>query len=89
MSDMVNHPPHYTGGAIECIDYIQDVLAEQEYIGYLRGQIIKYQHRLMVKENPLQDLQKLQWYARRLELFMLKIRERDHDRRMDHASTGN
>lgn len=86
MTDMVNHPPHYTTGAIECIEYIQDVLAEQEYIGYLRGQIIKYQHRLMAKEDPLQDLRKLQWYARRLEVFMCKLREKEHDRRMDDAA---
>jgi hypothetical protein len=64
--DPVNRPPHYTAGAIECIEYIEDVLTREEYIGYLRGQVIKYQHRLMTKGNPAQDAGKLAWYADRL-----------------------
>ena len=32
-SDMVNHPPHYGTGEIECIDYIEDFLTEEEWIG--------------------------------------------------------
>lgn len=65
-ADPVDHPPHYTAGSIECIDYIADVLTPDEYRGYLRGQIIKYQHRLMAKGNPAQDAAKLAWYANRL-----------------------
>jgi len=64
--DMVNHPPHYTAGGIECIDYMADVLSNDEFIGYLRGQIIKYNHRLMAKGNSLEDVGKLIWYATRL-----------------------
>ena len=40
--DNVNHPPHYGNGKIECIDYIQDFLSNEEFIGYLRGNIAKY-----------------------------------------------
>lgn len=29
MSDSVNHPAHYTGGDIECIDAIKAALAEE------------------------------------------------------------
>ena len=65
--DPVHHPTHYTGGAIECIDYMQDVLTPEEFRGYLRGQIIKYQHRLMMKGNPSQDCGKLIWYANKLQ----------------------
>lgn len=65
--DPVNHPAHYTGGAIECIDYMQDVLTPEEFRGYLRGQVIKYQHRLMAKGNPAQDAGKLIWYANKLQ----------------------
>lgn len=67
MADPVNHPAHYTGGAIECIDYMQDVLTAEEFRGYLRGQVIKYQHRLMAKGNPAQDAGKLIWYANKLQ----------------------
>jgi hypothetical protein len=70
--DMVNHPPHYTGGEIECIDYMADVLAEAEFIGYLRGQIIKYNHRLMAKGNSVEDVGKLIWYATKLRDILAK-----------------
>tara|TARA_R110000772_G_scaffold64044_1_gene143209 strand:- start:136 stop:387 length:252 start_codon:yes stop_codon:yes gene_type:complete len=64
-SDMVNHPPHYGTGSIECIDYIEDFLTEEEYIGYLRGNIAKYLHRWRYK-NGIEDLKKAQWYGNRL-----------------------
>lgn len=64
--DPVQRPAHYTAGAIECIDYMEDVLSRDEFIGYLRGQVIKYQHRLRHKGNPAQDAGKLAWYAQRL-----------------------
>ena len=37
--DVVNKPKHYGSGDIECIDYIEDFLSKEEYIGYLRGNI--------------------------------------------------
>ena len=39
--DTVNHPAHYGAGKIECIEYIEDFLTREEYIGYLRGNIAK------------------------------------------------
>ena len=66
-SDMVNHPPHYGTGEIECIDYIEDFLTEEEWIGYLRGNIAKYLHRWRYKSG-LQDLEKAAWYMARLQL---------------------
>ena len=32
--DNVNNPAHYGKGSIECIDYIEDFLTTEEYIGY-------------------------------------------------------
>lgn len=66
INDPVNHPSHYTSGAIECIVYMEDVLSPEEFRGYLRGQIIKYQHRLMSKSNPGEDAGKLAWYSAKL-----------------------
>lgn len=63
--DNVNSPPHYGAGKIECIDYIEDFLSREEYIGYLRGNIAKYLHRWRYK-NGLEDLKKAQWYGARL-----------------------
>lgn len=65
-TDYVNEPPHYNHGTIECIDYIQDILSEDEYIGYLRGNITKYHHRLMFKGSPKENAQKMRWYLDKL-----------------------
>ena len=63
--DMVNSPSHYGTGSIECIDYIEDFLTTEEFIGYLRGNIAKYLHRWRYK-NQEEDLLKAQWYLNRL-----------------------
>ena len=64
-NDNVNNPSHYGQGSIECIDYIKDFLTDEEYIGYLRGNIAKYQHRWRYK-NGLEDLKKSNWYLQAL-----------------------
>lgn len=64
-SDNVNSPSHYGQGKIECIDYINDFLTKEEYIGYLRGNIAKYLHRWRYK-NGIEDLKKANWYLDRL-----------------------
>jgi hypothetical protein len=70
-TDMVNSPAHYGQGKIECIEYIEDFLSPDEYIGYLRGNIAKYNHRWRYK-NGLEDLRKAEWYHKRLLAFMEK-----------------
>ena len=63
--DNVNSPSHYGQGSIECIEYIEDFLTKEEFIGYLRGNIAKYLHRWRYK-NGLEDLKKAQWYQNKL-----------------------
>lgn len=63
--DNVNHPSHYGQGKIEAIEYIEDFLTKEEYIGYLRGNIAKYMHRWRYK-NGIEDLEKAQWYLTKL-----------------------
>ena len=70
MDDMVNHPPHYTLGGIETIEYIEAKLTRDEYIGYLKGNIIKYASRIGHKDNAVQDCGKAAWYANRLAAFL-------------------
>lgn len=65
MIDNVNNPPHYGQGKIEAIDYIEDFLTKEEFIGYLRGNIAKYMHRWRYK-NGIEDLYKAKWYLERL-----------------------
>ena len=62
--DMVNHPPHYTQGKIEVIDFIED-----QQFPYHLGNVIKYISRAGRKGDKLEDLKKAQWYlARYIEL---------------------
>ena len=58
--DMVNHPPHYTQGGIETIDFI-----EAKKLPYNLGNVIKYITRADHKGNQLEDLQKARWYLDR------------------------
>jgi hypothetical protein len=62
MADLVNHPPHYTQGGIECIEAIQAALTPDEFRGYCKGQVIKYIWRAEHKGNPAQDMRKANWY---------------------------
>lgn len=63
--DVVNHPPHYTQGGIECIDYIESVLTPEEFAGYCKGNAIKYTHRERHKGGT-ESLEKAVWYLNRL-----------------------
>lgn len=67
--ELVNHPAHYTPDSIECIDGLRVILTRDEFIGFLRGTIIKYQWRMGKKpgEDLLQEVQKCMWYMQRLE----------------------
>ena len=41
-------------------------MTSDEFHGYLKGNIIKYVSRYKFKGEPLEDLQKAQWYLNRL-----------------------
>jgi len=66
MPDMVDPPPPYTGGEIECIDAIKASMSNPEYMGYLKGAVIKYLWRYMYKSKPHEDIDKAIWYLTRL-----------------------
>ena len=36
-NSVVNNPPHYNRGKVECIEAIEAMLTKEEFIGYLRG----------------------------------------------------
>ena len=63
--DLVNHPPHYASGPIECIEAIEAQLTPEEYRGYLKGNCVKYQWRERQK-GGVESLKKAQWYLNRL-----------------------
>jgi len=72
INTMVDHPPHYNNGHIECIEAIEAMLTSDEYIGYLRGNSLKYLWRFRYKNKPIEDLRKARWYEERLISYMLE-----------------
>ena len=62
-ADMVNHPPHYQGDGIECIDAIRAALGKEGFVAYCRGNAIKYTWR--EKADSAEDRNKAIWYLNR------------------------
>ena len=68
MSDMINHPQHYTLGKIEVIDFIED-----KGLNFNLGNVVKYVVRSGHKKSSgksmeakaLEDLKKARWYIDR------------------------
>ena len=60
-ADMVNHPPHYTQGGIECIEGIRAALTPEEFRGYCKGNALKYVWREMHKGGD-ESMRKASWY---------------------------
>lgn len=69
---------HYKQGDIECLDYLRDVLSPEEYQGFLRGSIIKYNHRMMHKGQELSDAEKLKHYGCLLIEHLQRQRVQEH-----------
>lgn len=65
-SDPVERPSHYVNGTIECIDAIQAATTQEEFEGFLRGNVLKYLWRCNLKSNKTEDLNKARWYLNRL-----------------------
>jgi hypothetical protein len=65
--DDVNHPPHYKIGGIETIDMIKAKLTPEEFRGYLKGNVVKYLTRAGYKDDAGKDVDKMVWYATKLQ----------------------
>ena len=66
--DEINSPVHYNTGSMETIDLIREGMSDDEFLGYLKGNILKYicRYRHKNKENPIKDLMKARWYIEKL-----------------------
>lgn len=64
--DNVNSPEHYTKNPMHTIDVIENSMSPEEFIGYLKGNIIKYNSRSEHKGSPIEDLKKALWYQTKL-----------------------
>jgi hypothetical protein len=74
MTNQVAHPPHYTSGKIEVIEFIED-----QELGFHLGNAVKYIARAGKKDpgKTIEDLQKARWYlARVIELLQAEEAER-------------
>jgi len=60
--DNVNHPPHYTVGGIETIDFIE---AKGLHNHYHLANAVKYISRAPYKKDYLEDIKKAAWYLQR------------------------
>ena len=70
MAEAVDHPAHY-GGAdnpYEVIKVLEAWLTPEEYVGFLKGNVIKYEARANQKGGT-EDHAKASWYAARLADF--------------------
>jgi hypothetical protein len=66
--DNVNHPQHYKHGEIETLDIIRMSLTAEEFQGFLKGNVLKYQIRAPHKhETPDEDYKKAKFYYNLLE----------------------
>ena len=64
--DMVNSPPHYNQGDIECIDAIRSALGTEGFKAYCRGSAIKYLWRAELKHTDnKEDWSKANWFINR------------------------
>ena len=68
MSDPVNHPSHYQVlPDLEAIDIIKKILTEEEFLGYLKGNFLKYRLRAGEKDDLEQDIATSNWYRDYME----------------------
>ena len=80
MSDMINHPQHYTLGKIEVIDFIED-----KGLNFNLGNVVKYVVRSGHKKSSgksmeakaLEDLKKARWYIDREIMIREKGMKKD------------
>lgn len=67
MTDMVNHPPHYTNGDAKCPDCGSSIecITITETMNFNMGNALKYIWRADLKGNSVEDLEKARWYLNR------------------------
>ena len=61
-ADMVDNPEHYTFGGIETVDYLRAKLTKEEFVGWCRGNALKYLSRAGHKDEELQEYRKAAKY---------------------------
>lgn len=76
--DMVNSPPHYTQGGIECIDAMKSAFGATELEAYCKIAAFKYIWRCE-KKNGNEDIRKAIWYLQKY----LSLKEKTEVEKVD------
>lgn len=73
-----HYDSHYSG-AVQPIEFMQAQMQPSEFIGFLKGNIIKYIARMGKKDDPAKEVAKIKRYAEWLEKALMgeKIDPRD------------
>ena len=75
MSDEINHPKHYQlFPDMEAIDLIKTVLTPDEFVGYLKGNALKYRLRAGDKGPAVKCIAKAHWYQNYLRNLAGEVR---------------
>lgn len=62
MSDQVNHPSHYLGNGVECIDAMISAFGVDEVSSFCKLNAFKYIWRANKKNDSMEDIEKALWY---------------------------
>lgn len=61
--DCMNSPDYYQVSTEQPIQIMREIMSQDEFIGFLWGNIIKYSMRLKRKDNPVSEAKKIKQYA--------------------------
>lgn len=62
--EMVERPKHYKFFEMEAIDIIRASMTKEQFIGYCKGNALKYRLRAGKKDDTLQDIAKAEEYEK-------------------------
>jgi hypothetical protein len=73
VSDDINNPAHYQlFPDMQAIDVIKAALTPAEYVGYLKGNALKYRLRAGDKGPAEKCIAKAKWYQERLRAYDMR-----------------
>lgn len=71
---MTKNNDHYVKGAMQAVEFMQTFMSKEEFIGFLKGNVIKYIARANYKGQKEADFEKARTYSWWLELAKLDKR---------------
>lgn len=83
--DPVTKAAHYNQGGIECLAAMEASMTPDEFLGFLKGSIIKYVWRWREKGKGAEDLGKAQFY---LGMLQERVKKREDAAILEKAVMG-